>query len=208
LQKEALAVNLEQRARELYLLDKAKFVVPEAVHVQHILIGPGWRTREMARARADEACAKLKAGEDFLAVAATYSDDPEKSLNKGDLGFNPPSRFVPAVRDQIAKMTRKGEISAPVESEYGYHIIRFLERQPAQALPFEAVNKGLMANEREKLVKQKLDAAVTEVRSSPTATAHRENVEALVVPIDDATMKRALEAQEAFGKALEARKAK
>lgn len=208
LQKEALAVNLEQRAHELYLADKPKFVAPEAVHVQHILIGLNARTREMARVRAEEAYAKLKAGEDFLAVAARYSDDPEKSLNKGDLGFNRPAKFVPPLREQIAKMSRKGDISAPVESEFGYHIVKFIERQPTETLSFEAVKKGLMAAEREKILKQKFDAAVTEVRSSPTAIAHRENVEALVVPIDDATMKRALEAQEALGKAFEAKKAK
>ena len=207
-QKEALAVNLEQRARELYLADKAKFVTPEAVYVQHILIGLNGRTREMARARADEAYAKAKAGEDFLALAAIYSDDPEKSLNKGDLGFNPPAKFVAPLRDQIAKMSRKGEVSVPVETDYGYHIVRFIQRTPAEALPFEAVHKQLVAAERERLVKQKLDAAILEVRSSPTVVVHLKNVEALVVPIDDVVMKNALEAQQALGKALEASKTK
>lgn len=204
LQKEALSANLEQRARELYIADKDRYVAPETVHVQHILIGPKWRTHEMAKARADEALAKIKAGEDFLAVAAAYSDDPEKAVNKGDLGFKQPAGFVPPVRDAIAKMTRKGEVSEPIESEYGYHIIKFLQREPPKLVPFEAVQKGLVANERERVLKMKIDAAITEVRSSPTAVAHRENVEALVVPIDEAAMKRAIENQEALIKQHEA----
>ncbi len=208
LQKQALGANLEQRAHELFLADKAKFVAPETVHVEHILVGLNGRTREMAKARADEAYAKLQAGQDFAAMVAAYSDDPDKSIGKGDLGFTRPEGFVKPVREQIAKMGRKGEVSPPVESQYGYHIIRFVGRQSARPLPFEAVKKGIMASEREKVVKQKVDAAVTEVRSSPTAVAHRENVEALVVPIDDAVLKKGFEAQDAFARALEEKKAK
>jgi peptidyl-prolyl cis-trans isomerase C len=208
LEKEAFAVDLEQRVREQYLVDKAKFVSPEMVYVQHILVGLGGRTRDMARKRAEEAGAKLKAGEDFLAVAATYSDDPEKTLNKGDLGFQPPAKFLPPLRSQVAKMSRKGEISPIIETEHGFHIMRFVERQPERQLGFDDVKKELVAKERERLAKQRVDAAVLQMRSSPTAKAYRENVEALVVPIDPRVIENAVKAQEALGKALEAQKAK
>ncbi len=208
LEKEAAATNLEQRARELYIADKSKFISPEMVYVQHILVGLNARTRDMARKRAEEAYARLKAGEDFMAVAATYSDDPEKSLNKGDLGFNPPAKFLPPLRAQIAKMSKKGDISPIVETEHGFHVVRFVERYAERQLTFDEVKKTLIAKERERLVKQKVDAALLEIRSSPTAYVHRENVEALVIPIDPAIIKKAVEAQEAFGKALEAQKAK
>jgi parvulin-like peptidyl-prolyl cis-trans isomerase-like protein len=203
LRKDVLATDLEQRAREIYAADKDKFVSPESVHVLHILIGPNWRTREMARARADEVYAKLKAGEDFLKLAAEYSDDPEHSLNKGDLGLQPPTRFVAPLRDQIAKMSRPGEISPPVASDYGFHIVKFVEREPKRQLTFDEVKKGIMAVDREKLVKQKLDAAITEVRSSTTSVAHRDNVEALVIPIDPEAVKRGLQAQEALARQAE-----
>ena len=202
LEKQATG-NLEQRAYELYLADKEKYVRPEAVHVQHILVGLKGRTKEMAKVRADEAYAKAKAGESFDALIAEYSDDPEKSVNKGDLGLKVPAGFVPPVREAIAKLNRKGDISPPVESDYGYHVVRLVEREPAHQASFDEVKKGLVAAQREKVVKQKIEAAVLDVRSSPTAVGHRENVEALVVPVDDSVLKRALEAQDALARSAQ-----
>jgi parvulin-like peptidyl-prolyl isomerase len=183
--------SLEARARELYLGDPARFTSPEMVHVQHILIGPQWRTREMALERAQKAYEEVKAGkEDFLSIAARYSDDPDKKRNGGDLGLNSPSTFVEPVRNAIAAMKTKGEIAGPIESSYGFHIIRFVERKQPEVAKFDDVKRQLIAAERERILKKTREEAINGVRNTSTVTVHLDKIQALIVPIDEA-LKRA-----------------
>ncbi len=199
-EKEVAGLNLEQRARELYRADQSKFVTKEEVYVQHILVNLGGRTRETARARAQKALEEAQSGEDFLSVATRYSDDPDKSRNGGDLGYNSPTTFVEPVRKAIAGMKAKGEIVGPVESEFGFHILRFVDRKPSQPIKYEAVKGRIIEAERERLKKQRTEALVAEVRSSPSVVVHRANVEKLVVPVDPAMVQRALEEKAAAPK--------
>ncbi|HET7729189.1 MAG TPA: peptidylprolyl isomerase [Usitatibacter sp.] len=196
-QKEVESVNLEQRARELYKADQAKFVTKEEVRIQQILVNLHGRTREMARERARKALEEVKAGGDFLSVAAQYSDDPDQKRHGGDLGYSTPGSFVEPVRKAVDAMQNKGEIVGPVESEYGFHIIRFVDRKPSVPIKYEAVAERLMEAERERLKKQRVDALITQLRSSPSVVVHRESVEKLVVPVDPAAVKRALEEKSA-----------
>lgn len=200
MEKEAVVGNLEQRARELYRAEQAKYVTKEEVHVQHILVNLSGRTRESALERARKALEEAKAGQDFLSVATRYSDDPDKSRNGGDLGYNSPNTFVEPVRKAIAGMKTKGEIVGPVESEFGYHIVRFVDRKPAMPIKYEAVAKQIIEAERERLKKQRTEDLVRDVRSSPSVVVHRDNVEKLVVPVDPAMVKRALEEKSAATK--------
>jgi parvulin-like peptidyl-prolyl isomerase len=194
-EKEVATVNLEQRARELYKADREKFVTKEEVHVQHILVDLSGRTREGALERARKALEEVKAGQDFLAVAARYSDDPGAKSNGGDLGYAPPEKFVAPVRKAIEALKTKGEIAGPVESEFGFHLLRFVDRKPPQPLKYEAVARQIIEAERERLKKQRTEALISEVRSASSVVVHRQNVEKLVVPIDSEMLKRALEAK-------------
>jgi peptidyl-prolyl cis-trans isomerase C len=200
--EKALAVPpLEQRALELYKADAPRYVTPEEVNVQHILVNLNGRTKQSALERATEIAREARSGkEDFLVLAARYSDDPDMKRNGGDLGRNSPKSFVPPVRDALAKMKAPGEISDPIESEYGYHIFKFIDRTPATPIKFEAVKAQLIKSERERLQKQASAAAIQAVRSSPTVMTYRDNVESLVVKIDPEVIKRAVEAQRQSGK--------
>ena len=189
-EKEVATGNLEQRARELYLADRAKYVTKEEVYVQHILVNLSGRTRDTALERARKAAAEAKAGEDFLAVATRYSDDSAKRNNGGDLGYNSPTTFVEPVRKAIDAMKTKGEIVGPVESEFGFHVLKFVDRKPAQPIPYQAVSKKIIEAEREKIRKQRTEALVAEVRSSTSVVIHRENVEKLVIPVDPEIARR------------------
>lgn len=191
LEKEANKVNLDQRAREIYKAEAPSLVRPESVYIQHILIGLKGRTPEMAAELAKKVHAEAVADNaDFLALADKYSEDPDKRRNGGDLGYNSPTSFVDPVRKAIAAMNRKGQVSEPVQSEFGYHIIRFIDRKPPQPLKYEDVRKKLIDAESEKLQKQRVDAVVAAVRGSKTVVVHNDNVEKLVVPIDPAELER------------------
>jgi peptidyl-prolyl cis-trans isomerase C len=199
-EKESVVGNLDQRARELYKADQARFMTKEEVHVQHILVNLGGRTRETALDRARKALEEAKSGEDFLSVATRYSDDPDKNRNGGDLGYNSPTTFVEPVRRAIETMKTKGEIAGPIESEFGFHILKFVDRKPSVPIRYEAVAKQIIEAERERLKKQRTEALISEVRSAPSVVIHRDNVEKLVVPVDPAMMKRALEEKSAVAK--------
>lgn len=199
-EREVAVANLDQRARELYRAEQSKYVTKEEVHVQHILVNLNGRTRETALARARKALEEARSGEDFLSVATRYSDDPDKNRNGGDLGYNSPGTFVEPVRKAIDALKTKGEIAGPVESEFGFHIIRFVDRKPSVPIRYEAVANRIMEAERERLKKQRTEALISEVRSSPSVVVHRENVEKLVVPVDPAMMQRALEEKSSAAK--------
>lgn len=181
--REASSVDLEQRARELYRADPSKFRTEEHVHIQHILVNLQGRTRDQAMERAKMITEKVMASPDeFLTFAQQYSDDPEKRGNRGDLGMNVPKSLSEGMRNAIATM-KPGEIRGPVETEHGFHVVKFIKRQPAEQLPFQMVKDNIINAERARLEKERRDQLVLQMRSSPTVTIHRENVEALVVPL-------------------------
>jgi parvulin-like peptidyl-prolyl isomerase len=101
----------------------------------HILIAhaksprPVKRTPEEARLRALDVIQRLKKGEDFSTLVAEFSDDPSAKTNKGDLGYFVWGKMVSAFFDASWKL-EIGQISEPVESQYGYHIIRLDDRRP------------------------------------------------------------------------------
>ncbi len=182
--KTAKLPALEQRAQELYKTDSAKYRTEEHIYIQHILVGLQGRTRETALQRATELRAGLESSkEDFIAAAKRESDDPDKRRNNGDLGwFSPKSLERPLV--EAAMKMKKGEISQPVETRHGYHLVKFIGHKPAEALPFEAVKNAIMASERERLSKDRRDAVLREVRDSTTVVVHKANLEALRVDVD------------------------
>ena len=186
LDRDVVDLNLEPRARELYRADPAKFRVDETVRLHHILVNMQGRTREQALARAKMIAEKARAepGE-FLSFAQQYSDDPDKRSNRGDLGLAYPKSFAEGIRNAIATM-KPGEISDPVETEHGFHVVKFIERKPPEQLTFEQVRGNIIRAEKARLQKQRLDQIITQIRSSSTVTVHRDNVESLVIPLPPA----------------------
>ena len=182
--------NLEARALEVYKANPAEYTIPEQVHVQHILVGPAWRTEEMALARAREIHAEVLAGkEDFKALAMRYSDDPSVKKNEGDLGTVAPKSFVQPFADAIAKMKKPGEVSEPVRTPFGYHIIRFVERTPARLQPYESVKRSILGGEKRVFLDEARQAAQAAVRNDPKNHVYLENVDALKVEIDMSNIK-------------------
>ncbi len=84
--------------------------------------------REDAKALADELVTRLEMGEDFAELAQLYSDDPGSAAQGGDLGFVTQGTFVDPVDEAVFSLPI-GEISEPVESQFGWHVIEVLERE-------------------------------------------------------------------------------
>ena len=178
-EKEFEGANLEARAKELYIADKAKYMTDEEVQMQQILVGVKCRTKEKAQELARKAHEEALSSPDFLAVAARYSDEGERADKGGDLGWGAVKAFAPSLRETVSKM-KKGEISEPVESPFGYHVFKLIDRKPPQQKPFDAVKKEIIEGERSALRRQKAEELVNGVRNSKTVTTYRDNVEKLV----------------------------
>ena len=182
IEQEAVKVDYEQRARELYIADRDKYTTDEEVRMQQILVGTKCRTKDAARdiaKRAHDEAVKPKA--DFMALSTRYTDEGDKSDKGGDLGWSPVKAFVPQVREAVSKM-KPGEISQPVESPFGFHVFKMLDRKVAQPKPFDAVKGDIIAAEKAKAQKKRVEDLVASVRDSKTVMTHADRIEKLVAP--------------------------
>ena len=93
-------------------------------------------------------------------MARDYSDDATNAARGGDLGFFPRQKMVKPFEDAAFAMSESGQVSAPVETQFGYHIIRFNERSPERQLSFDEAKAGIIrslkTSLRHKLTKDKI----------------------------------------------------
>ncbi len=116
---------------EFYRKEKENLpMVPETVSVSQIIKYPLFSesAKGEAMARIREAQKRLQAGEDFAAVATAMSDDPGSRSLGGDLGFVQKGELVPTF-EAAAYAQKPGQVSGPVETRFGYHIIQTLEKE-------------------------------------------------------------------------------
>lgn len=109
------------------------------VNIAHILIrAPEQASPEQLlrlRARAEQALAQIKAGDDFGKVAATYSDAPDAISSGGVVGLRPIDRLPPLFAEALGKL-QQGEVTDILRSPAGFHIAKLVERQEAkQGMP-------------------------------------------------------------------------
>ncbi|EDY17456.1 PpiC-type peptidyl-prolyl cis-trans isomerase [Chthoniobacter flavus Ellin428] len=100
----------------------------------------------------------MKKGEDFGKLAQEISEDPSAKENKGDLDFFRKEAMVPEFSNAAFGM-KKGEISDPVRSDFGFHVIKVTDRKDAETVTLEKAKPQLLAF----LKNQKKQAAVEEV---------------------------------------------
>ena len=118
----------------------------EEVHAWHILVG--------TEAQAESIYQQLKNGADFAELAKEKSIDPSAPKNAGDLGFFGWGKMLPEFQEAAFKL-KPGEISRPVKSMYGWHVIKLVERRAAQQPPLEKAQDMIRAQlERDKSQKR------------------------------------------------------
>lgn len=138
----------DEEAKAFYNDNPAIFEQSERVHARHILklVEPnaGAVEKDKKRKELEEVQRALKNGSDFSELALKYSDDPSK-VNGGDLGYFTRGRMVKPFED-AAFALKPGEISGIVETQFGYHIIKVEDRQPARKIAYEEIKDELMQN--------------------------------------------------------------
>ncbi len=112
------------------------YTEPEKVHAKHILV----KTKE----EAEKVLQELKKGTSWDEVCKKYSIDKSNASKGGDLGTFSRGRMVKPFEDVVFSM-KVGEISKPVKTKYGYHIIKLISKTPSKVKPFEMV-KNVVKN--------------------------------------------------------------
>jgi peptidyl-prolyl cis-trans isomerase C len=148
----------DAEVHDFYMGNTDKFSSPEQARARHILVAVDEKaddkTRQAAKAKADDLLAQLKGGASFEDLAKKSSDCPSASQG-GDLGFFGHGQMVPEF-DSAAFALKVGELSGVVQTKFGYHIIKLEEKKDAHVVP-EAEGAAKI---REYLTAQKTAAAV------------------------------------------------
>jgi peptidyl-prolyl cis-trans isomerase D len=134
----------DAQLRKAYDEEKARFETPEQRHARHILITVPEGQDDAARMTAEGVVARLRGGEDFAKVAAEVSADAGTKAQGGDLPWLSRGQLPGAFEDALFAM-QVGQISDPVRSDDGFHIIKLEEVRAGEVQPFEAVREELAA---------------------------------------------------------------
>jgi len=137
----------DEQVRAYYDENAQQFTIPESIHAKHILIRPADgndpnQAKLQAKAKAQELLAKVKGGAEFETVAKENSACPS-AKNGGDLGSQQRGTFVPEF-EKAAYALKPGEISDVVETQFGYHIIKLIERSDANTVSFENAKENIV----------------------------------------------------------------
>lgn len=159
--------DFSKQALEKYKAEPELFVRPEQVSAEHILIKVGdERDDAQAKARAEEVYQRVQQDKSrFAELAREYSDDASVAQNDGKLGFFDQKRMVPEFSAAAFAM-QKGEISQPVKTAFGYHVIHLLDRRAPGKVPFESVKARLMAEAEAEFASTKRDEILSQYRGS------------------------------------------
>jgi parvulin-like peptidyl-prolyl isomerase len=142
-------VNVSKdEVKAYYNSHKSQYGQPQTREVRHILVAK--------KALADQLYAQLKAGANFAKLAKKYSKDPGSASNGGKLTISK-GQTVPAF-DKTAFNLKKGELSAPIQTQYGYHIIQALS--VVKAAQTSSLSK-VQASIKQQLEQQKKNEAMT-----------------------------------------------
>jgi len=134
-----------------------QYQTPEQIKASHILLKTDGKDEAAVRKRAEALLAQVKGGADFAALAKKESEDEGSAKNGGDLGFFGKGRMVPEFETAAFAM-QPGQTSDLVRSQFGFHIIRVIEKKAGETRPLDQVRQQI----QEQLAQQQADAQITE----------------------------------------------
>ena len=160
--------DFTEAARETYIVKKQQFIIPEQVSAEHILIKAENRTVDEALQLAKDVRVQALAGKkSFADLAVEFSEDPSVKNNQGSLGFFARDRMVKEFADEAFALKNKGDISEPIKTQFGYHIIRLVDKKAAKQRDFDEVKKQLIAEEEKAFLQKARTEKLTAIEQRP-----------------------------------------
>ena len=169
----------EEELQAYYDTNLSQYRTPGQVRASHILLRIGESDEAEVETRAASLAARARGGEDFAALAIEFSEDEGTAGNGGDLGTFGRGRMVPEFEAAAFSMA-PGEVSDPVKSSFGYHVILVTEAEEEVTEPFEDVRDSIAnilkqerASSRGRSLAQAIAAEVTTPDDLDRAAAAR-----------------------------------
>jgi peptidyl-prolyl cis-trans isomerase D len=167
-----LVTPTEADLQKLYEDNRASYVLDERRRARHIVISVVGEDDAAALKKAEDVAAQARAGKDFAELAKTTSSDATSGQG-GDLGFVQQRDFPGPLGDTLFAMN-VGEVSAPVKSQFGYHILKLEEIEAGEAKPFAEVRAELdsqyrqdraadLFGERQEQLAERLEKGATDI---------------------------------------------
>ena len=140
----------EEESKKYYEENKERFKKDQEINTRHILLKSEDEARQVRE--------KLQAGEDFVNLAKMFSIDPNAKVTGGEVGFHPKGTLLPEYEAAAFKLTRVGQVSGIVKTQFGYHIIRLEGVKPPAYVSYDEVKefiKQQLAQERQAEILEK-----------------------------------------------------
>lgn len=153
--------------KEYYQSNTHVFQMPEQVRASHILIKVepegGQEEKEKARSLIEKIKKDLDGGADFAVLAKEHSQGPS-NVRGGDLGFFKRGDMVEPF-EKAAFSSEPGQTSGVVETRFGFHLIKTVEKKPSGMRPYEDVEKRIGEFLKNEKIKMKLNEYITDLRT-------------------------------------------
>jgi peptidyl-prolyl cis-trans isomerase C len=161
------ATDVSALVQEVYIANMDQFKAPLTSTVVQVLISNKGSTEENL-AVANEVAAKARAGADFAELVQTYSTDPFKVEDKGIVVVDDPTKIAQSFFDAAHGIPKVGDVTGVIETEYGLHVLKLIDRTPARQRSLEEVRPQIVnqlnADNREQISKE----LISDLRSAET----------------------------------------
>ena len=148
-----------------------QFQTPEQVRASHILLKTEGKDEAAVRKQAEDVLKQVKApGADFAALAKKYSEDDGSKVNGGDLDYFPKGRMVPEF-EQAAFTMQPGQISDLVKSQFGFHIIKVVDKKAAATRTLDEVRSQIQQTLQAQRVEEQVAARTRDLDARVTKPA-------------------------------------
>jgi peptidyl-prolyl cis-trans isomerase D len=142
----------------------AQYQTPEQIRASHILLNTAGKDEATIRKQAEDLLKQARAGADFAQLATKFSEDEGSKVNGGDLDYFSRGRMVPEF-EMAAFALEPGQISDIVKTQYGFHIIKVVDKKAAVTRAFDEVRAQIETQLKAQRTDQQLTAGATELAS-------------------------------------------
>ncbi len=179
-EREDVELPTDKEVRKFYDENQKQFTRPDQVHVRHILVRVQPKADEATWKEAKDEIAELRKkvveeSTDFATLAKEKSDGPSAKKG-GDVGFIGRDQFDENFTDAAFDL-EKGDISEPVKTKYGWHIIELVDRRESKTVEFDEIKDRLTKQLKNKRVHEQLQSYVKKLREDAEIEKHPDNVE-------------------------------
>jgi len=177
----------EDEIKGYYEASKESLTVPAEYQLAQIFVASGDAADKAATAAAQKKAADLaarvqKTPNDFGKIAKEASEHKESAPKGGELGWVPEPQLLPEIRAAVVRMT-KGEVSTPIRTAAGWHVIRLIDRKPSAVRPLADVREQIIATMRLRKAQEVERAYVEGLLSKGTVTINSSELQKLQAQI-------------------------